>query len=400
MSRTTPFTSNDFEGYLLNSVFQPIVSLSHRRIVGFEALLKTLDTDSRPIPAAECFDYACQSGQAQALDQLCQQLHIRNFSRLGSDNRWLFLNIDPASINGRHFDDGTLESVLANTGLPAHLLVVEIVEGAITDETLLREAVAYFRSLGAMVALDDFGAGHSNFDRIWRLAPDIIKLDRSLIVEAEQHQSDRLRRMLPNLVALMHEAGSMVLAEGIETVDQALMAIDSGLDFAQGFYFARPTPDFKLTDAQTHSCLEQLTQELATESIIQDRRDIQDNAPYIRAFRTATEAIEQGQPIAEAIHSLLNMPRTARFYILDSWGEEISYHLGTLRSQRALQTSPIADTRGGTWYRRPYFRAALNTPNQLQVSQPYLSSTTACVSTTLSIACGTPVHHVLCCDIG
>jgi len=389
-----------FGDLVLHSAFQPIFSLSHRRAVGFEALLRPTDNSNQAVSPIACFDQAGQSHRVSELDSMSQALHIQNFAQLSAGDRWLFLNISPAMITERLFEAGQIEQALEQSGFPTHLLVVEILEGAIADEGLLREAVAYFRSIGALVALDDFGAGHSNFDRIWRLAPDIIKLDRTVILEAEHHRSDRLRRMLPNLVSLIHEAGSLVLAEGVETEEQALVAMDADLDFCQGYYFARPEPQLDFDQAHTDGLLEHITTNFATTSIVQERLERQQNAPYISAFRDATAAIEKGATVRDAIQALLGMSRTARFYVLNPWGEEVSHYPGAPRAHhRARQSAPMCNTQGGTWYRRPYFRVAMNEPNRLHTSRPYLSSTGAYMCVTLSIGFGDPLRHVLCCDI-
>lgn len=386
--------------YRLHSAFQPIFSLSHRRAVGFEGLLRPVDADGQAVTPTDYFRHARQTRPIAELDRECRELHIRNFSAAGLDGRWLFLNLEPAIITDRVFDDGRLLSALEAAGLSPDLLVVEILESAISDEGVLRDAVAYFRSIGATLALDDFGAGHSNFDRIWRLAPDIIKLDRSLIVEAEQHRTDRLQRMLPNLVSLMHEAGSLVLAEGIETEDQALVAMDADLDFAQGFYFAKPQSLVSADIRESEDTLERLTRSFVTSTIVDERTERLHNEPYIETFREATVQIENGTSIEQAIQLLLNMPRTARYYLLNTWGEQIALHYGLRHpDNHASQPAPISGTTGGSWYRRQYFRAAMSEPNRLQVSRPYLSTADAHMCITLSVACGSPPRYVLCCDI-
>jgi EAL domain-containing protein (putative c-di-GMP-specific phosphodiesterase class I) len=93
--------------------------------------------------------------------------------------------------------------------------VIEILEQSVKDALQLGEAVQFFRNQGYLIALDDFGAGHSNFDRVWNLQPDIVKLDRSMIMRAGHNM--RIRRMMPVMVSLLHEVGSLVLMEGVET---------------------------------------------------------------------------------------------------------------------------------------------------------------------------------------
>lgn len=389
-----------YNGYQLHSVFQPILSLSHRRSVGFESLLRSADADNHWRSPVEVIHEATARGDIRQLDMLCQSLHIRNFSAQAPDHRWLFLNLDPSTIADRWYHDGTLARALREAGVPPQRLVIEIVEGAIDDEPQLLAAIDYFRAMGALVALDDFGTGHSNFDRIWRLAPDIIKLDRSLIVEAEQHRTGRLRQMLPNLVSLIHEAGSLVLAEGIENREQALLAMDADIDFVQGFYFAQPSGEIDQEQIDELSVLGEITQHFETTTAIEERLEADRIAPYSKAFRDAVERIDRGETPRAATRSLRAMPRTARFYILNSRGEQTLHLDGRARRNRQFaHGGPIADTSGGTWHRRQYFRSAMAEPHRLQTSRPYLSSIGAYMCVTLSIARGQPPDQVICCDI-
>jgi len=105
-----------------------------------------------------------------------------------------------------------------------------------------------YRGLGAGIAMDDFGLGRSNFDRIVALRPDIVKVDRSILTRAVGET--RSRRMLPSIVELLHDAGAQVAIEGIESAAEALVAIESGADHLQGFHLAAPSaqlPDEALT---------------------------------------------------------------------------------------------------------------------------------------------------------
>lgn len=140
-------------------------------------------------------------------------------------------------------DDGPsrFAELLQQHGVAPHQVVLEILEHAIDNIDDLAHAIQGFRELGCLIAVDDFGAGHSNLDRLWRLAPDIVKLDRLLVRDAA-HQA-RARAVLPRLVALLHEVGALVLTEGVETEAEGLLALESQCDFVQGFWFARPAAD-------------------------------------------------------------------------------------------------------------------------------------------------------------
>ncbi|MDR8045831.1 EAL domain-containing protein, partial [Burkholderia cenocepacia] len=92
-----------------------------------------------------------------------------------------------------------------------------------------------FRTHGFLIALDDFGAGQSNIERIWQLNPDIVKLDRIMLSHAAHRTG--LTAILLGLVTLLHEAGKLVLVEGIETEHEAQIALSCEADFVQGYYF-------------------------------------------------------------------------------------------------------------------------------------------------------------------
>ena len=106
------------------------------------------------------------------------------------------------------------------------------------DETRLALAFEYYRTLGCLIVIDDFGAGYSNFDRIWRLKPDIVKIDREMTRRATVEPL--ARRMFAGIVSVLHEAGALVCVEGIETEAEALCATDADADLVQGHYFAPP----------------------------------------------------------------------------------------------------------------------------------------------------------------
>jgi len=136
-------------------------------------------------------------------------------------------------------------------GLEPARLCVEVLEAPCADEPLLREAVLAYRGLGIQVAMDDFGVGRSNFDRIVALRPDVVKIDRSILTRAVGDYF-KARRMLPAIIELLHEARAQVAIEGVESAGEALLSIESGADLLQGFHFAPPSatlPDESLTDS-------------------------------------------------------------------------------------------------------------------------------------------------------
>ena len=164
------------------------------------------------------------------LDRLCRAVHVQNFSRL-ADKSWIFLNVNPlVTVQGKNYGP-FFKEMLERHNIPPSQVVVEILEQGINDEAILSTAVDYYKNLGCLIAIDDFGASHSNFDRILNIQPDIVKFDRSIIVQAETNLI--VRKALPSMVGLIQELGCIALMEGIETEKQALIAIDSNVDLVQ-----------------------------------------------------------------------------------------------------------------------------------------------------------------------
>lgn len=377
--------SGNFRDVKIGSAFQPIFSLAHRRVVGYEALLRARAADGAGMSPLAVFDMATEGEESVFLDRLCRIVHIRNFMAQPNGASWLFLNINPAvTVYGRLY--GAFFADLMNRyGIPPHRIVVEILEGSIQDEGLLAEAVEFFKEQGCLVAIDDFGAGHSNFERIWRIQPHIVKLDRSIITQAATSRS--VRRVIPNMANLIHEVGSLALMEGVETEDEALIAIDSDIDFVQGYYFGRPDAQLLPPD---HPC--KIVDGLCGQSVLaaKNESDAYNKKlhPYMDAFQVFLQQFKGGVEAAAACRGFLGFPDAERCYLLDSEGRQLGENFvpTTSSSLCDLRFRPLADSRNASWARRHYFRRAISQLGQIQVSRPYLSIAGGNMCVTLSVA--------------
>lgn len=366
----------------LHSAFQPIYSLAHRRPVGFEALLRPYAADGTPLSPLDVFGMAQGEAENIFLDRLCRTIHTRNFLAQSDDVNWLFLNINPlVTVYGKRHG-AFFADVLERYGMPPHRVVIEILEGQIRDEGLLAEAVMYFKELGCLVAIDDFGAGHSNFDRIWRIQPHIVKLDRSIVTQAGANRT--VRRVVPNLVNLIHEAGSLALMEGVETEREALVAMDADTDFVQGYYFARP--DRLLPGSAEGTPIDALNAKFKLENKAERDDYKQKLHDYLDAFQVFVQQVRAGVDAQSACSGFLSLPRAERCYLLDKEGRQQG---GNFLSPSTLSVNdprfrPLADGSDATWARRHYFRRAVNHPGEVQISRPYLSIAGGNMCVTLS----------------
>jgi EAL domain-containing protein (putative c-di-GMP-specific phosphodiesterase class I) len=384
-------------GLHLRSAFQPIFSLCHCRIVGYEGLLRAYTAQGVDIPPYQVFANARSEPEIVHLDRLSRALHLRNFTRQQSQHDWLFLNVNPRVIVQGKYYGSFFKDLLAHYQVPPSRIVVEIIEGAIEDEEQLSESVNFYKELGCLVAIDDFGAGHSNFERIWRLAPDIVKLDRSMILQASEKPT--ARRVLPGIISLIHEAGSLALIEGIENKREAMIAMDTDVDLVQGYYFAEPSPDL-MEDLRSKQ-IGKLFRDYSAVAPQQTRRE--KLSLCSAEFAEAAARLQAGFTFSQACDALLKIEGADRCYLLNQQGIQIGASLIAPRRGNPMgdaRYQPMADGTGANWVRRPYLQRALQHPRELQVTRPYLSIATGRLCVTVSIA----IHvmgqlQVLCYDI-
>ncbi|WP_266097071.1 EAL domain-containing protein [Marinobacter salinisoli] len=361
--------------------------------------MRAFDNDNAAVLPLHLFQLPSSPAENLLLDRLCRYLHIRNYSTFEDELNWLFLNVSPQAVTSGSQSDSFFGQLLKKTGLPSHRIVMEIVEQPTDDAEKLRETVAYYKQLGCLTAIDDFGAGHSNFERIWNLSPDIVKLDRTLLTRAtEDHKA---RQILNGIVSLLHQSGCLVLLEGVETRDQALIAIDAGVDFVQGFFFRKPS-----TDLEALSRSQAGFDELLDEYKSRNRQTLDPTLQLVtffrEHFRTAADKLSSGQSVKEACRALLGHPAVSRCYLVNDQGIQIDdTALSDWGNRHAdPRFRPLESTSSADWFRQQYLRKALNEPETLHVTEPYLCVTGAYMCVTLSLG----FHHngslqVLCCDI-
>ena len=359
----------------LGSHFQPIYSLSHARVVGHEALLRARTAGNQPVPPPQVFA-ACQDLRELArCDSLSRLVHLANFSAVMPPAQWIFLNVHPAVFQtlprAEEGGESYIRSVIRHFGVPAERMVLEVLETDVPDLPELEAAMAIVRDLGCLIAIDDFGAGHSNFDRVWRLQPDIVKLDRSLITRAASDR--RARRVVSQMVSLLHECGAMVLMEGVETLDEALMTMEADADMVQGYFFGRPQPAL-MPSGHSPDSLTGLYGGLGQRREAQHRAHRGLVAPYRHAIGNAGVLFAAGHSITDACRGFLELPGAELCYLLDADGYQIGHNVLLERSRSApplLAYEPLSSSDGACWARRPYFRRAVEAIGKVQITRPY-----------------------------
>ncbi len=218
--------------------FQPIISLTQKKIIAYEALIRGPSNSPLHSPL-NLFDIADRYGLSSQLEFVCRELSIQHFTEFNLDAK-LFLNVSPHVLLQPEFKTGETLRYLEKFGLNPHNVVIELTEHKPTDDyELMREAVMHYRGMGFEIALDDLGAGYSSL-RLWsELLPEYVKIDQHFIQEL-QNDSIKLN-FVRSIQGIASSLNCHVIAEGVETEAEFNVIKQLGISYGQGYYFARPS---------------------------------------------------------------------------------------------------------------------------------------------------------------
>ena len=224
--------------------YQPILRLADLRVAGFEALLRWRHPERGLIPPEAFVPYAEESGLILPLGRFALQraLHdLAQWQRLfpGKPPIFVSVNVTWRQIADPVFAD-EFASLLAAAAIAKGSVKLEITEGAVMREASRAEsALRRLRDLGAGLAVDDFGTGHSSLSHLRRFPFEAIKIDKSFIADAHDRSGAAILRSIVNLA---HELKLAVVAEGLESEAESLLLRDMGCEFGQGFLFGSALP--------------------------------------------------------------------------------------------------------------------------------------------------------------
>ena len=221
--------------------YQPIVSLSSGTPVGFEALARWQHPKRGLLQPGSFIDAAEQTGLivelgAQVLREASRQVAAWNLAH-GTEH-YISVNVAGAQLMRESFADEVRET-LTRTGLPAHLLVLEVTETAlIQDSEGNRGRMSQLRELGVRLAIDDFGTGYSSLNYLRRFPMDVLKIDKSFIDRVAV--PGREQALVEAMIAMGRSLDLKVIAEGIEEREQADALHGRSCALGQGYLFAKP----------------------------------------------------------------------------------------------------------------------------------------------------------------
>jgi diguanylate cyclase (GGDEF)-like protein len=227
--------------------YQPIVDLDGEHTVGVEALIRWRHPERGLLPPAAFLDLAEHLGMLPelghwVLEEACKQAVVWQQQSPGFE-----LNVNlSASQLGNPALRSEVRDVLQSTGMPPHLLVLELTETvALTDLAESARVLRSLKSLGVRIALDDFGTGFSSLSHLGVLPVDVVKIDRSFVQAMQGSNGASVAEAVLQIARTFNLAP---VAEGVEDAMQASRLRELECAQAQGYHFARPMPAVEVTD--------------------------------------------------------------------------------------------------------------------------------------------------------
>lgn len=217
------------------SFFQPIVDNQTKQIVKYESLVRIIDKDDKVITPYFFLDIAKKGKYYYQISSIVLENSFRALMQTDKD---ISINVSILDIE-KEITIKRLFELLEDHKQDAHRIVLELLEDEeVHDFDKIKQFIKDVKSYGVQIAIDDFGSGYSNFERLLDYEPDIIKIDGSLIKNIVE---DKLsRNIVETIVTFAKKQNMKIIAEFVENEEIYKLVRDLGVDFTQGYYFAPP----------------------------------------------------------------------------------------------------------------------------------------------------------------
>jgi diguanylate cyclase (GGDEF)-like protein len=224
--------------------YQPVVRLDTGAVEGVEALVRWQHPERGLLGPDTFLSVAEETGQIIPITRWLLRETTRRAAEWAAEGLPLRMSVN---ISARHFSAETLvrdvRLALRESGLAPDQLVLELTETSVAeDPTRAEDQLTVLRRAGVRIAIDDFGTGWSSLAQLFSLPIGTLKIDRSLLVAAEQVTGGEGGAVLAAIVALTRTLGIRSVAEGVETVDHLRMVREAGCDLVQGWLIGHPMP--------------------------------------------------------------------------------------------------------------------------------------------------------------
>lgn len=229
--------------------YQPIIDLQKLKIAGFEALMRWKHPEKGMISPGIFIPVAEESGlivelSKWALARACEDVKVlqKDISPALAAKNPLFISVN---FSVKDFSDsdffGQIKNTLHDTGTAPHQIHLEITESLLMEAPeKAKAALELCRAHGVSVSIDDFGSGYSSLSYLHYFPIDTLKIDQSFIRSMASHPASLV--LVKSIIALARNLNMKLIAEGIETPEEAKIVRDLGCEECQGFWFSKPLP--------------------------------------------------------------------------------------------------------------------------------------------------------------
>ena len=226
----------------LEVLFQPIIEASSGRVTKAEALLRWHHPLRGTVSPATFIPLAEESGLILEIGEWVFLEVIRNIQIwMQQTGKLVQVSVNKSPVQFIRATEHRWQDRLAESGLPAGCITVEITEGLLlNDSVAIRNKLDDFGKRGIEVSIDDFGTGFSALSYLNKFDIDYLKIDRSFV--SEMHASKTSRALTEAIISMAHKLGIKAIAEGVETEVQRDLLLKLGCDYLQGYLFSRPVP--------------------------------------------------------------------------------------------------------------------------------------------------------------
>ncbi len=374
---------------LVEAHFQPIFSVREKKVIGFEGLSRGIHPQSGSlISPLALLKTAKEANLTLELDRLFRKKVLEAFKACCPEPNELLLSMNFETSIIDFLEVGTLNllHMCRQLNIDPSTVVIEILESKVKNVEALGRFVRIYRDHGFLIALDDVGKGHSNLDRIPLIQPDILKIDRNLVMNLQEDH--HRREVFKSLVRLCQNIGALVLAEGVETEEETMESMELGADLLQGYYLGKPqkpTRDFvsqgsgpidlvaekfrkRMLDKFNIRKMQHERYSLMVEEIAREL-----SALSLAEMNDKLAAVHSGHPIAEAV------------YILDADGRQAT-SLSCKDSSRHRKGIFRLPPKGTDYSMRDYYfhLAEPRFERDSFTSEPYISPATGLFCLTIS----------------
>lgn len=236
---------NDIKSAIMNNefylVYQPIKELHSNRYTSMETLVRWDHKDLGPLSPELFIRLAEENGMIIELGYWIMEQAIKDFSEMLPNmeiSMMLAINISPLQLVSYHFVNN-LYSLIEKYGVDPSLIVLEITERVLIDSN--HEVISILnniKEIGCKISLDDFGTGYSSLNYLYRYPFDIMKIDKSFIDDIQISNSKQ--KLVKGMIQIASNLDFLIIAEGVETKDQADFLSQAGCTKIQGYYYSRP----------------------------------------------------------------------------------------------------------------------------------------------------------------